>query len=1095
MLNVIEGGFFSGAHREIMSKIGKRIENGERTYLIVPEQQAVIAEAEAAEVLSASAPLYFEVTNFTRLANTVFRNLGGVGKEYSSSTTERLIMWRALTELRGVLSVTDKGEVSTGLVDRMLGAYKAMSGYGISSEKLSELESMLSEDNGRLKNKTRDLSIASALYKSLLGEKYSDLGDDIDEIIKRLSGNYAFLGGVEFFIEGFTSFTEPQYRLIAFLARHCAVTVHINLPPHNTEAFEYTETREAKRKLLAHADIAGAPKKLIRLGGNEGSEYISEFINQLWRTGGKIDNNTIQFNDEIEIIEAEDPYEECEFIAADIRRRVKLGAKFRDFAVIARRSDSYFGILDTAFEKACVPTFFSARRDATDFEPVKLIYNAFASIAGGFRPDDVISYAKCTPSGITRDECDEFELYVRMWDISSNTFLDGEVWSMNPDGYTVRRSPDTDERLLRVNKTRDAIIKPLLALDCEFKRAESVKDFAASLYNFLESISLADDIDRRAELLRSLGEARLAEEYSSLWDVICSSLDTLVAASGDSKTTRDAFIAQLKIALSSVEIGRIPSRYDSVAVGSADMIRLWDKKHIYVIGLNKGEFPEGISDGGYFSERDKLTLASLGLPIEAECAQKGAREIYVFLRAVAYARESVTLMYTKKNAALGDIYPSDIIGSAIRVSGDKIKIKRLSDMKLSELIYSAESALENIGKFDTSSRIAVSELLRERGHGDTLDSLSKRVDNSDASLSEMTVRELSEGTLALTQSRIDDYNNCPFLYFLKYNLSLKPEVRAEFDSRNVGSFIHAILEGFFGEVTRSKIDLSAIDDARAGDMIRAEAEKYLKLLGEEGGMKRTKREDVLLTRLCRAAKPVVMGLCEEFRGSGFIPRHFELKLSSSRDDLPEPAKFVSKDGGEVYVYGTIDRVDTCKVGDELYVRVVDYKTGKKDFSPADLEKGKNLQMFLYLKAVVETKNRKFLKDLGVSEGKKPIPAGVVYVKTEVGDIKVSSPDGEVVKKAIDDAQKRSGMILAEPEVLNATGVRFAPVRIVKSGAIHGSDIGKAYTREGWEKLTETVGEAVGNIASGIRSGEIAPPKGGCDACEWCKFKPICRSQK
>ena len=238
-----------------------------------------------------------------------------------------------------------------------------------------------------------------------------------------------------------------------------------------------------------------------------------------------------------------------------------------------------------------------------------------------------------------------------------------------------------------------------------------------------------------------------------------------------------------------------------------------------------------------------------------------------------------------------------------------------------------------------------------------------------------------------------------------------------------------------------------------------------------------------------------MGLCDEFKSSGFTPRYFELTLSTSRPDLPEPAKFKAEDGSDVYVFGTIDRVDTCRINDELYVRVVDYKTGKKDFSPSDIEKGKNLQMFLYLKSVVDTQNREFLTDLGAVPGKKPIPAGVIYVKTEVGDITVNTPDGAVVSKAIDDAQKRKGMILAEPEVLNATGAKYSPVRIVKSGAIHGSDLSKAYTREGWDEKMQTVSDVVTNIASSIKKGIISAPESGCDACTWCKFKPLCRTSK
>ncbi len=1094
MLRIIEGGFGSGAHDMINKELCDCVVRGQRAYLIVPEQQTVIAEAELSELLPDSAPLYFEVTNFTRLANTVFRTLGGVGGEYCDNTKKKLIMWNTLSQLKDTLAMTGGREVSAGSVERALMAVNEAERVGIDSASLAELEEKLPKDEGRLISKTRDLYYVMTLYKKLLGEKFSDTSDDVGKMITLLTENPGVFADTKIYIEGFTSFTEPQYRLIAKLAEGCEVSVHFNIPKSHTDSFEYTELREARARLTAYLDRGGVEKKLIRLDGCDGNEYISECINQLWRTGGKIDNNCLQFNNEIEIIEAQDPYEECDFIAADIQRRVKLGAKYRDFAVIARHSDSYIGILDSSFEKMGVPTFFSKRRDASGYEATKLIYTAYSIITGGWQPEDVISYAKCTPSGISRDACDEFELYVRMWGISGNGFSSDEIWNMNPDGYTVRHSDDMAERLVRINETRRSIITPLINLQDSCRRSKTVLDYAKSLYDFLDETHLAESIEKRHDELISLGENSLAEEYSVLWDIICRSLDTLVACSADAKTTTDAFLAQLKIAFASIEVGKIPSYYDSVSVGSADMIRLFGKRHIYIIGLNRGEFPEATADNDYFSDREKLTLSSLGLDLCSSAAERGAREMYIFLRAMSYAKESLTLLYTKKTSALGDAAPSEIIEKIKNISCGKIQTKKLSEMPPFEHIYSPEGALESLGKFDTPDYLAVKDALCDFGYGNTFITAEGCNVNSSLSLSDESVRAVAAGTLALTQSRIDDYNSCPLLYFLRYNLNLNPDERAEFDARNIGSFIHAVLESFFGEVRRKKLSLNSIDADLVEKMVREGADGYLELLEGGAGIKKTHRDEVLLDRLCRAATPVVMSLCDEFKDSGFIPRYFELKIGGDRPELPEPARFVGADGKEVYVYGTIDRVDTCKLGDELYVRVVDYKTGKKDFSPSDIEKGKNLQMFLYLKSIVDTKNREFLTDLGVESGRKPVPAGVVYVKTEVGDIKVSSPDSAKVEKAISDAQKRKGMILAEPEVLNATGVKYSPVRIAKSGAIHGSDTNKAYTREGWDAITEKLSDAVCGVATGIRAGNISADTAS-DACTYCKFKPICRAKK
>ena len=78
--------------------------------------------------------------------------------------------------------------------------------------------------------------------------------------------------------------------------------------------------------------------------------------------------------------------------------------------------------------------------------------------------------------------------------------------------------------------------------------------------------------------------------------------------------------------------------------------------------------------------------------------------------------------------------------------------------------------------------------------------------------------------------------------------------------------------------------------------------------------------------------------------------------------------FFETDGTKTLIKGSVDRVDAYKFEGNVYVRVVDYKTGQKDFSPCDLEKGKNLQMFLYLSAIEDTKNNALLEDIGVCNG-------------------------------------------------------------------------------------------------------------------------------
>ncbi len=1100
MIRIIEGGFYSEAHEMLREEIRAHVLEGKRVYLIVPEQQAVVAESEFADLLPDAAPLFFEVTNFTRLANTVFRGLGGADAEYCGKEKKALLMWRALTELSATLTMTGgRREINAGTVDRALRAVQEMQSLGIEADELAALEYDGFAEDKRLWAKVSDLAKIMSLYKRLLKEKYNDTADDVAAMTAKLREHPGFFDGALFYVEGFTSFTEPQYDFLGLVSRLEDVTLALTLPRSAEDAFEYTEVRGAKRRVIKACDMHGAEKKLIRLGERTGTgdPMLSECCGLLWRTSGKIDNYCLQNRDALRIFECETPYDECELIAADIRGRVAKGAKFKDFAIIARKTDDYVGLIDNALESAGVPCFISKKRDVGSFEAIKLIYTAFTVISGGYKKEDVISYAKCAPCGISREACDEFELYVEKWQINGRRFTDGVVWNMNPDGYTTRRAPDIDERLVRLDETRKSIIEPLVIFASEIEKAVTVRDFATTLVNFLDHIGLCDAITRRTDELAAIGEGRLAEENALLWGVICSSLDTLVEALGDAPVTSDGFLAQLKVVFANADVGRIPAYFDAVTIGSADMIRLNDKKHVYMLGVNRGEFPQTLNDSSYFTDRDKSALMSLGLAIEPDTEVRGARELFCFSRAFSYAKESVTLLYSMKNASLKETKRADVIDRIIDMTDGQVRPTRMAELDPWQTVYSPGGALAALGRLDECSYAAVTAALKSFGHGEKVEIAEASAVNDLMTLSPEARGMIYVGPLKLSQSRIDSYNSCPLSYFCKYDLSLLPEERAEFDARSIGSFIHAILENFFDEVVKHDIKLDTLEQSEAERMVRRGAARYLSELSESGA--RTKREELLIGRLCRAAMPVVNGLCEEFRGSQFVPRFFELKIKRGAEMTPEPIEFKSSDGESIFIGGSIDRVDTFTDGDDVYVRVVDYKTGKKEFSPSDIDKGQNLQMFLYLKAIIDTKNKKFLRELGVKDGQAPIPAGVVYVKTEIGDVRIDTPDRELAERAVADAQTRNGMILGEDVVLAASNAKFLPIRLKADGTPYATSAEKVYTREGWGELCNKLKDVVESIADKMKNGDVsAKPlieKNRKSPCEYCEFRPICRSPK
>lgn len=1089
MLRIIEGGFHSSAWEDIKLEISELTSKGERTFLVVPEQQAVSAEGELADILPPSAPLSFEVTNFTRLANTVYRALGGISKEYSNRAKESLIMWKTLTELSPFLSLTGGTEVNSGAVESALMTVREMKSISATPEILAQLATNdVLATNARLVRKLEDVSKIMFLFEKLLREKYQSTEDECEKLAEKLNQNPDFFQGAHFYVSGFTSFTEPQYKVIRELISATKVNIHLIISRAEAESFEFSEIRKTKERLSALANKANAEKSIYRAVENASTTnpLLRETCRNLWKNNLKIDNESLQNTDSLRIFEASDPYEECDFVASDIKRRVMSGASFRDFAIVVRSEEKYSGILSSSLSAAGIPSFISKRTDLTSYEAIKLIYSSFAVIEGNFQRSDVIAYSKCGLSGISREACDEFELYTDTWQINGHGFTEDVFWNMNPDGYSTRRREDTDAAILRINETRKTLIEPLIKFRDSLKDAVTVADFASVLVDFLSDVSLEERIAEQTAHLFQLGEQEAARAGEGIFEIICNSLDSLVEVLGDTKITTRAFAAQLKVVIDAVDIGKIPARKDEVTVGSADMIRLTDKKHVYLLGVNQGEFPRAASPVSYFTERDKSALFALGLPTDPDTDIPYARELFFFSRAFAAASKSVTVLYSLRQEALTSTERADVIDRICAMTDWTITPIKISDIPTKEKIYFPKMS------FDFIECKEVREALIDSGFKGTVEISEGEIENSELKLSCDTAASIYNGDIALTQTRIESYVRCPLSYYLEYNVRISENERAQFDARNIGTFIHAILEDFFGNIAKTDRSVDDVSVEERAEMVRVSAKKYIDTMTDVPG-NIPERTALLIDRLCKTAMPVVNGLCDELSGCKFTPKFFELRIDGKDEKLPRPATFDIGGGNRAYIYGSIDRVDTYKSGDDVFVRVIDYKTGAKEFSPEDIDEGKNLQMFLYLKAITDTDNEVFRRELGVGEGGKVIPAGVIYIKTDLSDVTVAHADRVSEERALLSNQKRRGMILDDPESIAAQNKDFLPVKFTKAGVPHSRYTKFLYTGDGWEELSEKIGDKIREISGRMREGNISPTKES-QACESCKFKSICRKK-
>ena len=1101
MLTLIESGFSSLGENELISKIKSSIENKKRVYLFVPEQQTLSRESAMCDILPPSSAINFEVTNFSRFVNTAFRLIGGISGEYSDGACDALIMWHTLSELSPLLKITGgKSRINSGTVLRALNAVKEIQSLAITPENLSEIVNISDKKNSRLSEKLSDLSLIYSLYKRLRDEKYSDIYTDTVSLANMLSQKLEFLVNTDIFVDGFTSFTEPQYRLLSELIKNTCVTVRLVIPKNHSDGFEYTEIKATHRRLTSLADKCGAQKLILRPEGRDlaKSLVIDELSSLLWKTGGEISDDALEEIDDIggrvRIFSAETPFAECDFVAADIKRRVMEGARYSDFAIIARQADAYLGILDLSLDSAEIPYFYSKKKDLSSFEAIKLINTAYAIVSRGFAREDVITYLKCGLSGVKRDEGDIFESYVDKWGIDGARFKDAEAWQMNPRGY----EPLTEDDALlleKINDIRVRLITPLEDLSLKAHAARTVREHAEVLYGFLCSLDLENNLYKRTLELEELYETSRAVENSRLYKAICDCLDRLVTVLADTSADADAFINQFNVVLSQFGMSSIPAHVDEVTVGSADMIRLSQKKHVYLIGVNDGEFPRTVSDDSYFTDKDKALLMAAGLAIEPDLDVRGARELYAFSRSFSSAEKTVTLLYSRRSPDLTPILPSSVIERINKLTRGKASVIDIDTLSIEDRLYTTDMAYELFENATDSEREQIQDALLKTGNNEEVGISTLPIENGELVLGKEVVGMLYSGDLYLSQSRIESYMRCPFSYFLKYNLKLGENERAELSSNVIGSFIHAILEDFFREVRERELDITSLSDEEKLKITERASRRYVNDFLSGGGKERTK---VAIARLCRSSLPVIDGVCDEFSDCKFVPTFFELSTDGKRKTDASPIVYNTSDGKRIIIRGKVDRVDTYKQDKDVYVRVVDYKTGSKDFSPSDMKEGINMQMFLYLESIVKTGTPEFRKRIGVDDGGELIPAGVIYAKTSIKDAVVKTSSDSEARIVARELSGREGMVLDDKKSLDAMNPLYTPLSYPETSRNEKANARRKYTKEGWAEICNEMETAILDIAGRMRGGNInATPTEikGFHPCDNCKYRAVCRKKE
>ncbi|MBQ2719700.1 MAG: PD-(D/E)XK nuclease family protein [Clostridia bacterium] len=1094
MPTLVFGAFGTGKTTYILERIAADLQAGRSALLVVPEQNTVSVEAAAARRLPPSAPLSFEVTNFTRLADTYFRRFGGVAERSADEGTALLLLRDAVAALAPALS--DRRRVDSTRVLEVRAALRELSSAGIDAARLEEAAAAIGEEAPALSARLADLALIQAAYKDALADHGKHMaGDELVRLAELLEAAPRE-EDTTFYFDGFTSFTAVQLRILGALSAMAEVTVTVPMPRENrTGALIYAEPERTARDLhrlfaergLAVSTVAFTENRRVRSGA------VRALAERLFTPHpaplGKEADDSLSA---LRILECRTPHSEAELCAADIARRVREGASYRDFAIVARHADAYRGVLDTALARHGIPAFFSLPTDLSSFEATKLIRTAYSVTAGNPRREDVITYMKCGLAGIEPDDCDRFELYAERWELSGRRLLTSP-FHLPPEGYRGFRNEEerrtSEAALAALEATRRQMAEPLTILAKVSKGDFTIREHCEVLYEFLNALDVDKRLYDRARRLADAGDPARADKYARLFGAITDTLDRLCVLTPESRLSAEDFSDLLTLLFASQSLGTIPTHADAVTVGSADLLRPNEPRHVYLLGVNEGVFPKTAEGGGVFSPAEIALLGTHGIVLDGDEVVRVSREWFCFLRAFLAASESVTLSYTLASFAFDRVSRAEVLDKILALTEGRAFVLREEEIPLFDRIYTREGALAALGgALSAPERRAVLSALSLKGEED-LAALEGPLVDPTARLSSKALDLLYGKRMGLSQSRIESYIACPFSYLCQYVLRLSEDERAKLGSADIGNYVHAMLENFLAERREG------MSSAEIHGYIEALTERYLADLFP-GGAALPARVRHRFSRLAAHTERLLTEICEELDTVGYQPIYFEYEPSVEDESRAAPPAFTLKDGTRMTLYGKIDRVDVFRKDGNAYLRVVDYKTGTKKFSVDDVLRGHNMQLLIYLSALYKSDRAAFLKALGVGEGGRILPGGVLYLNLSLRTPTVSSP-----AEAGEEACTRSGLLLDDADSLNAMdpeGVgTFIPIKTNKDGTVAKTSLKSLATLEEMGRLLSDVEDIVKGAAEDLRGGvaDASPllDKGRERTCENCRYYPVCRN--
>ena len=1054
----------------ILPQIDAARRAGTPVLLLVPEQYTLQAERELIDGLKLPGLLDVEVLSPRRLTRRIRENGGHSGLAPLDGAGRSMAIAQALTAAQEELSYYKRVALAPNLPDKLSVLLADMQRAGMNPEQLEAHAEALPP--GALKAKAHDLALIWRGYLEVIDGRFADETMQQQEILRRLIPS-GVAEGAAIFVYGFDVLPRPMCELLAEAAtvcQHLTVTLTMDAKEAPDGRIFLTQRRSAAELMqcLQQRDIP-AELRYLPLKDDTGRAMALQHLERRLFT-----RQIVPFDGDASCIAAHaaaTPYAEAAYIARTLRAWHEAGIPWQRMAVAMAESAAMPGILATTLTAAGIPHYVARKDSALRHGLCRMLLGALRSATGGYAAQDVLHMAKSGFSPLTAEEAHQLENY------ALENGVDHGLW----------RKPFTRGNAEAMEPLRQKLIAPAETLQERLRSAKTAAQSVEAIFRLLEDVNAYQTLLSREEELLRRGMGAEAASNRQVWQLIMDLLDQLHALLGERRAAMKDIARFVTSGLTGASIASLPPQPDAVMLGEAGHLLTGRIDGLILCGMQDGVMGSGMDSLLTEGERRVLSDAA-ERPIGLTKQETAALRQSDFYRTLALPQEKLLITFAQggqdgaalRPAGMIDdlkgLFPSLVVTGGVMEDGaDEFPLspQLALDALAPRLRAVADGVLDDLGPVWSNALrwLWKHPQWRERTRQVILSALR---DGTAAPLPlETTRRVFTQDTVSI--SRLEKFAACPYQHFVDYGLKPVQRDSWAFEADDVGEFYHAALQGF-AHAALEHPDWPEVPDEEV-ERLMDEVLAPLTAKWSEGPLGDTPAQQLQGEKYVRTVKRAAWLFTRHARSSRFTTVGEEIVFGEA-GGLP-PVVLTLRDGRRIALRGKIDRVDRWAGDQGVYLRVIDYKSSRREIDPTRLWYGLQLQLMLYLQAA--------------AQGLKGNAAGAFYFT--VRDPLVDAQDAkEAAEKAIAKTLQLKGVVLSDVAVVNAMdaeGLALGSI-FTKTGSVAAH--APAYSREEMQSLLKHTTGVAAELADGIRAGDISVSPAQIkdwSACQWCEYAAVC----